>query len=745
MKTKRTVNPMVCKRFLPAVVLSACMAALAPAATIQRIAGMGDVVTERGTTFVDLTEEVGPRPSIDQGQVAFTGLMDNGSRGLFLADGPGSYTLLADDAVAAPGGGTFGSFGSVQIRQGQVAFRSYAAQGRTVFLYNGVDHELVASPATPIALPGGGSTSVQYPGAVGLGPAGVVFNGNPTVSSGRGLYYWDGSTVRQIVAPADDADHPFLTSQGAFCKSGEPQDSIRRVDVASGVSTTLLDTSTVIPGSTSTFDQYGNLSARQTGLAFFGFSGTGGPSGFYALPAGASTPVVIANSDTPRPTGGDFGDFGDIAFGKSVGGRTDVLFTEDNVLYHAVHDGSTTTFAPLVAEGDELDGREVSYISISSDAYDGRYGVFLASFDDYSHALYRVDVGDGGPPPLPPRGFRAESHIEHSDGMVIWKQFPIPAVENVSNVDEVVEGASGVTLTRSLSPTYNLQPPGSAPDASFPQNFGRTRAEATEQEIAFMPGVYGPIVRAASTAEWQVGYAGDVNGRPDTRRTESFTNVEAVAKAVSYYRAVGGAPGDPVTVGIAFTFEGFLQTTSGTFLVPDADAPPDTPFPWTGTSYVELVVKMTANGRTVVIFDGEAELGASDAENLRDEDTDFENTFLLEELTGGPDLRLWSVNVSRSIDDAFDDPTLVRVGDLVAFSVELRTNVEGVGGLTQFSAPDVTMNGAEANGAFSDFYDTFQGGLISTTDGVSMVITVPEPATIALLVLGSLTVLRRKK
>lgn len=329
---------------------------------------------------------------------------------------------------------------------------------------------------------------------------------------------------------------------------------------------------------------------------------------------------------------------------------------------------------------------------------------------------------------------------------MLWEHLPPVISENISEVNEEIESASGVALTRTLSPTYNLRPPGEVPDASFPQKFARTRAEATEEELAFMPGVYGPIVRAASTAEWEVAYSGDVNNQPDTRRGDVFTNVEAMAKAVSYYRAVGGAPGDPVTVGVSFAFEGFLQTESGTLLIPDGDDPPDDPVSRSGVSYVELVVEMSANGRTVIIFDGEAELEAFNAENFRDEVTDFKNTFILNELTGGPDLRLWSVNVSRFVSDASDSADWVHVGDLVALSVELRTVVEYVGGHGQFDAPDVVIEGVQANGGFADFYDTFQGGVVSSTGGVDMVL-VPEPTT-SLLLAGAMllagTVRRRR-
>ncbi|MBI1368028.1 MAG: hypothetical protein GC162_05175 [Planctomycetes bacterium] len=701
------------------------------------------------STIGDLSEESSPLPALDRGTAIFGATLDDGNRVLYEALGPGNIILLADQNTAAPGGGAFnGGFRDISIYDGNVAFRAGVNGQTKLMYYDGFfkDFHEVATTTTPVDLIGGGTTSVQFPNDVSVGPQGVIFNGSPTISSGRGLYFWNGTSVKEIAPPTEKVFNPTLTSQGAFYSGGPIQERLQRVDPGTASLSTVLDNTTPIPDGSGQFTQYESLSARDSGMAFFGFSGTGGNSGFYALIGGSTDPILIVNNTSVRPTGGNFSNFGDLAFGTVTQGKANVLFTEDGTLYHALSDGTDMTYTPLLSAGDQIDGRTIAGIRLSKDAFDGRHAIVYTDYEDGGNGLYYVDLENGADPDaaLPRRGFHVEAHLEHHDDLTFLKVLPDTVYQVVSNIDEVVDDRTFASVQRKLTPSYNLQPPGAVADVSFDENFARVNAEATEQELPFMPGVFGPVVRAISAAQYEKSYNADINSDPELRRRSTFTEVQAIAKAVSYYRAIGGNLGDPTTVGLAFTFDGFLQADDGTFPPLTDETSNNSPvFPH---SEISLKISVTVDGRTAVLFDGAAFTVADVARNGRglNDTVDPVNTFLLEKIPSASDVNFWSVNVSRFIENAFEDVEhffadgAVHVGDLVALQVELTTNVSGVGGLLPYGGP--TLNGDilpnSVNGAFSDFFNTLQAGLFSNTDGIGLILVdengrpigaVPEP------------------
>lgn len=715
---------------MPAFVVSLVLSSgLTHALYMQRVVDTDTLMPGRSSEFVSFLDAA--PLSIDNGTISFFGHSDAFELGLYKVDLGGNISVVDD-------GSSGQAAMSIQIRDGEVVYR----RGNGVYLHDGSGSRLIADANTPVDLPGGGSGRVSYPRDVALGPQGVAFTGNSSLGTAPGLYLADGGGVREVVAAGSGASSPFLTADGAYYLARDAGiDALQFVDPTSGAITTLVDNSTPIPGGTEHFEYLSDLSARNGGLGFLGTSVTGW-RGAYTMGAGDSTVQVIADPDTDRPDGGTFGGISQVAFGEiNDTGNTELLFVdayfdsdqgaEIKTLYHAAMNSGEAFFTPLLTTGDILaDGTEIHDLQLSADGYDGRYGAVTAILDENStsSAIFRFNTGDLAQ--LPARGFTAETLILHEDYL---SEDGVKLDTHRTSARALVDDMQRADAQQRLQPIYNFSD-GAVADATFAENHAIAHAQAYEQEIAFQPGAYGPIVKARSAAQWEVAYRADLD--ETQTRGDYFSRVEAEATAASYYRIQATGPdvevGDDATVGMSFVFDGGMVSDSAQSDVGHPDG------------MVELVINVWANRRSHEVFQGVAHVGRLGAIVYGDDE------FMLTEVRNDPLRREFNVNVSRAIADVFDGTTELAVGDLVWVSVTLTTSVDGVGGKTGRGWDDVEVRDYLQNEGVVDFFNTFQGTLVSSTPGVDLVLVdengdpvtfgvgVSLPAPLALLWIGLL-------
>jgi hypothetical protein len=356
-------------------------------------------------------------PAVDDGTVAFraNGFLD--FNGILTWDSAG-LTIVADHTTAMPGFGStkFKFFGLPAIRGGKIAF----VGGSSLDFFGGK----MGIYKTPVA--GGALTAVADSNTTIPGSS-LKFNyfeyANPGLDQGKVAFAAGNLTL---------GNPPTFNESGIY------------TDVF-GSLTTVADTSTALPGSTSTFEQLSfaqlegtqigfsgtGLSASREGIyatslgimtvvdtltpfpglsmnTFDGFSGYSFSGGwaafagtgpglyefgvFAATFAGTSlTTLVTRNTPVPGYPGAEFDEVDEVSLDAGY-----VAFTaKDTKVFDSLYrlDIAKNDLQRIVRTGDTLDGGKVSEVFLGSDGLDGPDVAFHVRFSGPNEGVYLASEG----------------------------------------------------------------------------------------------------------------------------------------------------------------------------------------------------------------------------------------------------------------------------------------------------------------------------------------------------------------
>ncbi len=355
-----------------------------------------------------------------------------------------TFTKIVDENTPIPGGGGFfWGFGSPSMGNGNVMFRGYTlASNHDLYVANG-GLTLIAGLNTPIPGGTGNFTSISS----------TSFDGNDVVFYGLGSSEQKGiySTFGGLHAIADK-NTPFpgggtilsftsdLSMDGeaaAFVAHSTTEAKALFLDVDGVGLSVIMDDNTVMPGSTETFDGFGNASVSGQNVAFSG-NDTSNHDGAYAQIGG--TLLVAADTNTPVPEGiGNFTNIGNdpsmsgerVAFqARGVAGEGIYTYYQGTInvvadLTTLLPNGSTfqelggyelsldgenvaffgttalgkeiyayfnQTLVKIIAPGDVLDGRIVSLLSMDKEALHGGDLAFHVRFSNDEVGIYVAHI-----------------------------------------------------------------------------------------------------------------------------------------------------------------------------------------------------------------------------------------------------------------------------------------------------------------------------------------------------------------
>ncbi len=332
-------------------------------------------------------------PGVDAGIVAFRAIdLSLGKSGVFTGSG-GALTTIADESTPIPGGtDTFRYFTNPSISAGNVAFFGSGPPdyvGGVYASFAGVLTEIVKYGAP--APDGGGALNLSFetpsidgtnvafvaqsgasPNAIYTSVAGaleVTANETTSVPGGSGSLYLRGPTALDATGVAFDA------------LGG----SVGGIYVASaGVARVVADTSTLIPGGTGNFTSFSKGPASDSGnVAFEGIGSNAG--GIYAEIAG--TLVLVSDTELLIDSAEDSG--------LSISGEAVAYHGSDGYGYALyLYEGGQREI--VIASGDSLDGRIVSYFLFGLDGLSGDQLAFTAYYEDGTSGVYLANIPEPG-------------------------------------------------------------------------------------------------------------------------------------------------------------------------------------------------------------------------------------------------------------------------------------------------------------------------------------------------------------
>jgi hypothetical protein len=340
---------------------------------------------------------------------AMRGEGSGGQRGMY-ARFSGKLDVLADTGTTVPGGvASFDDFFEFDLGDAALAFRATISGGGEGIY----ERTLAGAPITALveanvdAIPEGVGTFNTLGGLARDG-ADTAFVG--TGSGGQqGVYTRIGGVLKMVAdtsttVPGDTSPFDFIKgtspcfNQGRLVFGGGTgsEGSPTRLGIYrhhGGELKRVVDSSMTLPGSSSTFTDFGGASSRGGRLAFQA-SGSGGEEGIYR-----SDPLeTVADTSTVIAGGGTFTGFGNVAQGDD--GR--VAFV--GLGSKAIYSDESGSLEPLLAVGEPLDGRVIADLDLGSHAWDGERLAVWASFEDGSEAIL-VSGTPGHPiPTLGPLG-----------------------------------------------------------------------------------------------------------------------------------------------------------------------------------------------------------------------------------------------------------------------------------------------------------------------------------------------------
>jgi serine/threonine protein kinase/tetratricopeptide (TPR) repeat protein len=372
-----------------------------------RIADTSTPIPEGTGTFTSLLAA----PSIFGPTVAFHA-KGPGQEGYYTASITGGrLTKVADLTTPIPGGtGTFSGFTGdpfTAVSGSRVEFRGMGANGH-VGIYTapvgGGPLAVVADTNIPIPHGSGnfsGMSNVSFSGLT------VAFVGGNRLAAGhRGLYV--GSALGGPLTRIVDVNTPIPSGSGTFTgmahtsvsgstvafrgMGGDGQNGIYAAPSAGGPVTVVADTNTPIPGGTGNFKLATFPSVSGSTVAFCG-KGVG-QEGIYVGPIAGGRLTRLADLNSPVPNGhGKLFSFTIPPFNHNVvamSGSAVAFQAIDGERQVGIYIGSAdgTGLRKLIAAGDTLDGRRVSWLTFDRTGLDGATFAFIASFTDGTSGVY---------------------------------------------------------------------------------------------------------------------------------------------------------------------------------------------------------------------------------------------------------------------------------------------------------------------------------------------------------------------
>jgi hypothetical protein len=350
-------------------------------------------------------------PSIAGENVVFKAAeASSGEEGIYKSVG-GALSVVADTTTPIPGGsGNFDVFyfNPAVDEEGRVAFYGWSyGIVYTEGIYKSVGGSLsvVADLTTPI--PGGsGNFDIDF-GRPSIDGGNVVFPGDSGGVSTEGIYTDAGGSLSVVVDTSTTIPGSASTFDGAY----EPSISGGNVafgGVASSVSyeegiyksvggslSVVADLDTTIPGSSDTFLTFGSApSISGENVAFVNDTVA---DGVYKDVGGSLS--VVANWSTPIPGGsGNFFGFRG-RLGPVFGSQSGASISGENVAFAAYgldREGIYIEIAgvlhKVIDTTDILDGKTISTLSMGIDGLSGRRVAFEAYFDDTSQGIFVATV-----------------------------------------------------------------------------------------------------------------------------------------------------------------------------------------------------------------------------------------------------------------------------------------------------------------------------------------------------------------
>lgn len=345
-------------------------------------------------------------PSFDGESVAFSSKGTGGEGGIYKAR-PGSVDVVADKGTPIPGtppGVLFTNFGVYpSIDQGQVAFtgttKNFPLGG--IYLGSGESLGIVVDVNTPI--PGGSGNNFWFGWTSEpiLEGGQVAFKGGHSIYGDPGIYLWDGTSVNIVAnrnTPVPGGAGNFTDFQwhnkpaldrGRVAFIGYDSSTFNGVYLSDGGNLGLIaNSSTEIPAKPGAdFSNFLHVSLDSRQVAFVGADWPIAPNGVYTNFGGSLNKVADDATEMPGfgvgmksfSVSADRGNIGFVGYWwDNMGAYFDGLFVQ-----------SAGRLLPIIATGDTLDGKTVHQLMSTSEALRGNKIAFRATFaDNADYAIY---------------------------------------------------------------------------------------------------------------------------------------------------------------------------------------------------------------------------------------------------------------------------------------------------------------------------------------------------------------------
>ncbi len=495
-------------------------------AQLKRVVDVATVLPSTPpTNFLDFNDEVAV-VSLDRGQMAFIAKDARNIYGIYVSNGTNITKVVHGDDVEPVTGGSYGGFSDQRIRDGQVAFSTWADANAYcgVYLWNGTSISNIANTNTPV--PGGavGETFASF-SQVDVDGGRVVFYGGGDQSPGT-LYLWNGSSLQETVASSNNPARPWLIGDElTFIGTPDSIPILVRKNLTSGTVAPLVDTTTPAPGG-GNFNTIAEVCATSNHVAFIGNSGVG--DGVYLLPDGAGSVVKIAQTGDPLPgiTNRTFYSFLNVAVADTSTGARGWFLAGDNfgtkILCQFDYNGNLY-LTRVVYELDATPEGELLGMQLPQSGFDGNIGTFVARPQSES-AQVLFSIGPYGAMAAPGAYVKATAQY--------YETGPFEATE------------TGV---------FNAQAGIAVADTNLFNSSSRSEAEGHAYVDVFNQG---PICKARAVA----------SGISDTPTfTSHARNAQVLTTCTAWFRPAGTDPGSNITVNVALSIGGFLESACYTY------------------------------------------------------------------------------------------------------------------------------------------------------------------------------------
>ncbi|MCP4002330.1 MAG: hypothetical protein GY727_15595 [Gammaproteobacteria bacterium] len=365
-----------------------------------RVVETGDLVpgAMNNATFTAFSAD---NPSIDGNDLAFEADFNDGTStdGIFTYSG-GVINKIAFDTDPTPGGGVYNSFDTynVMVSGGQVSFRAYyGTPGIYLAPVGGGTVSIIADTSTTIP-DGTGETfnsdfgehrrdglKTLFEGEGPSGQSGLYLNDNGTLS-----VYVDLSTASPFGAGTLNVfSEPFIRGNSISFHGKDTSDNDGILaDFGSGLKV-VADTTMAPPGGLGNFTRFDESSSDANLLAFEARTAAG--NGVYLYNDTTETITTIADSTVAIP--GGVGNFNSSASNPSLSGSMVLFAGTDSSNTHGRYLFFDGTVHKLLAVGDLLDGKVVTYIwNNYPHGLSGNAVGLMVRFADGSEGIYLVSI-----------------------------------------------------------------------------------------------------------------------------------------------------------------------------------------------------------------------------------------------------------------------------------------------------------------------------------------------------------------